>query len=126
VDDSLKALVNDTVRQQLAAQVLQRITTKDRDAILRASIEKALKEWSTQYEVEKAVAKQAAIAAEELLKTPEWKAAVRQAVNVTLGHLVDRLPAAMQLALQEAFFGKDGGAHDTKPGLILKHLKERP
>lgn len=116
-ENALKA-----VRTVIAQQILASIGTEHRDAVLTASIESALKDWSFRNSVEGAIAENAVKVVHDMLQEPHWQGRIHDAVEAGFNQFLSRLIDAVPKLLTEAIAG-EGGTYQ-RAGAILKHMRE--
>lgn len=121
-----KDSIHEAVMKLMAKEILEKIQTEHRDAILTKSITKALSDWAVEHEIQKAIADRATAVVNEMLQEPHWKDKIVSKVLEGLNKYTDTLPDAIQSCLIEAFHGKRGDStYDVNCGGILKYIKKR-
>lgn len=118
VDEAL----NQALAQATAKEILARLGTEHQEAFLLKSMTAALKEWSVQAAIQKAVASRALEVATELVQTKDWTLRIQAAVAAGFSLYLDQLKHATEKMLVEVMHGKEG-SYGGGPGVLLKHLK---
>ena len=115
--------IRNAVAVTMAAKIIEGIKDEHRDAILRGSIESALKDWEFKNAVQKEVAEKARQVASELLNTKEWADRIAFAVEEGLQRYIKQIPVAVEKTLIEALNGKESDrGYGSSAGLIMKHM----
>lgn len=122
----LKDEIQKAVIASMSAEILKRITTEDRDAILQKSIEGALKDWTFQATLNKAVAEKAQEVAVSMLNSDKWHGRIVKAVQEGCDAYLADLPMAVKKALIQSMHGTTGNnSYENRPGAVLSHLARK-
>jgi hypothetical protein len=118
----LDEAVKKQVTAVIAQEIIGKLSTDSREQLLAKGVTELLDNYTFRRSVEKLVEDAAKEAAGTLLQTPEWQERILRCVRVALCRLESLLPAAVEKALAECFFGCDGDAYSRSPSPIRKYL----
>lgn len=111
------------VHALLAKQILEGLGAEHRDAILAASITKALAGYDFHNAIQKVVAAEAEKVVTEMLAGNYWQGRLRESVLSALQHYLNQLPGAVLAAVTETMHGEQRSGGYDRCGTVLRHLK---
>lgn len=117
--------MKDVIYKQIAAEVISKLDTPARDAILAKAVTAALESYNYKRAVEDAVCTEAAKIAVQLLSNEHYQHLIRTTIDASLETSIRRIAATIPEAMLRLFGGKDGShTYDRGPGLLHSLLKE--
>ncbi len=119
----LDEAVKKQVTAVIAQEIIGKLSTDSREQLLAKGVTELLDNYTFRRSVESLVEDAAREAAGTLLQTPEWQERILRCVRVALCRLESALPAAVEKALVDCFFGRESGnVYDRRASPIAKYL----
>jgi hypothetical protein len=117
--------IQTAMAQAIAAKVVAELEGPRRDEILAAGVANALSGYSCKRQFEQAIEHRATATMQRLANSGEFDSQIELAIRAGIADLLLDVPGAVRDTLVAAFFGKDGGYSDMRPGLMLAQLSKR-